>query len=440
MVWNRQMECAPRHELEAIQLERLQKQVARVYEAVPFYREAFRQAGITPQDVRSLDDMAHLPFTRKSDFRDQYPFGLLAVPTDDVVRVHGSSGTTGKPTVVAYTANDIAVWAEVMARTLGCGGVTRRDVVHNAYGYGLFTGGLGLHYGAERLGAMVVPMSGGNTSRQLMLMQDFGATALCCTPSYAIFLAEAAQEMGIDWKNMHLRVGFFGAEPWSDGMRQEIEARMGITALDIYGLSEIIGPGVSAECTHKCGLHIAEDHFLPEIIDPETGKPLPYGEVGELTFTTLTKEALPVIRYRTGDIARLDVEPCACGRTSVRMSKISGRTDDMIIVRGVNVFPSQIEEVLLRIRGVQPHYLIIVDREDGAMDTIEIWVEVSEGLFSDALGTLADLQRRAELEIQETLGISAQVRLVEPHRIERSTGKARRVLDRRDVYREQNSQ
>jgi len=434
MVWNREMECATRDQLEALQLRRLQAKVAEVYEKVPFYREAFRAAGVSPKDVRSLDDLAILPFTRKSDFRDHYPFGLLAVPLDGVVRVHASSGTTGKMTVVAYTAKDIDTWAEVMARTLSCGEVTRKDVVHNAYGYGLFTGGLGVHYGAERIGATVVPMSGGNTNRQVTLIQDFGATALCCTPSYALLLAETAREMGTDLRQSKLRVGFFGAEPWSEGMRQEIEERLGVAALDIYGLSEIIGPGVSSDCLHKCGLHIFEDHFLPEVIDPATGKKLPYGERGELVFTTLTKEALPVIRYRTGDISQLTAEPCACGRTTVRMNKVSGRTDDMIIVRGVNVFPSQIESVLLQVEGVEPHYLIIVDRERGAMDTLEIWVEVSENTFSDKLGVLADLQRRAESGIVETLGISARVKLVEPHRIERSMGKAKRVIDRRDVY------
>jgi phenylacetate-CoA ligase len=434
MVWNPQIECAPRPELNALQLQRLQSVARRVVECVPFYQQAFREAGVTPESIVSLSDLARLPFTRKSDFRDHYPFGLLAVPMDEVVRVHASSGTTGKPTVVAYTRQDIDTWAEVMARTLSCGDVTRRDVVHNAYGYGLFTGGLGAHYGAERIGATVIPISGGNTRQQIMLIQDFGATALCCTPSYSLFLAETAQEAGVDLRNTKLRVGFFGAEPWTEQMRREIQERLGLMAIDIYGLSEIIGPGVSSECTHQCGLHIFEDHFLPEVIDPKTGDPLPYGEAGELVFTTLTKEALPVIRYRTGDITTLHAEACACGRTLVRMDKISGRTDDMIIVRGVNVFPSQIEAVLLEVQGVQPHYVIIVDRERGAMDTLEIWVEVSEGVFSDELGALSQLQHRAEAEIEETLRITARVKLVEPHRIERSMGKAKRVIDRRDVY------
>ena len=434
MIWNEAAECASRAKTEALQLQRLQALVARVGRDVPFYREALRAAGVAAEDIRSLSDLEHLPCTRKSDFRDTYPFGLLAAPMEDVVRVHGSSGTTGKPTVVAYTAGDVALWAEAMARTLACGGVTRRDILHNAYGYGLFTGGLGVHYGGERLGATVVPVSGGNTSRQIMLIHDLHATAVCCTPSYALFLAETAQEMGADLRDSALRVGFFGAEPWSDEMRQQLEDRLGLLALDIYGLSEIIGPGVSSECTHQCGLHIAEDLFLPEIVDPENGRALPYGEVGELVITTLTKEALPVIRYRTGDITRLTPEPCACGRTSVRMEKVSGRTDDMLIVRGVNVFPSQIETVLLRVQGVEPHYQLLVDRDSGAMDTLEIWVEVSEGVFSDELGVLADLQANAEREIMETCGISARIKLVEPHSIERSVGKAKRIIDRRDVY------
>ena len=434
MMWNRAIESASRAELESLQLERLRATARRVCSSVPFYQQAFREAAVAPEDIRSLADLRHLPFTRKTDFRDHYPLGLLAVPADDVVRVHASSGTTGKPTVVAYTAHDIDVWSEVMARTLVAGDVTRRDVAHIAYGYGLFTGGLGLHYGAERVGAMVVPMSGGNTHQQIMLIQDFNATVLCCTPSYALYLAEVAGEMGVDLRETQLRVGFFGAEPWTEQMRREIQDRLGLQALDIYGLSEVVGPGVSSECVYQCGLHVAEDHFLPEVIDPQSGEPLPDGQAGELVFTSLTKEALPVIRYRTGDVTRLHREPCACGRTLVRMDKVSGRTDDMIIVRGVNVFPSQIEAVLLQVQGVEPHYVILVDRESGAMDALEVWVEVSEGVFSDKLGTLADLQRRAETEIRETLRVGARVKLVEPHRIERSMGKAKRVIDRRDVY------
>ncbi len=433
-MYQNDFECAPRDEIEALQLARLRALVERVCAHVPFYREAFARAGIRPEDIRSLADLPSLPFTRKSDFRDTYPYGLLAVDLDEVVRVHGSSGTTGKPIVVAYTQSDINLWADLMARTLVCGEVTRHDVVHNAYGYGLFTGGLGAHYGAERLGATVVPSSGGDTRRQIMLIQDLGATVLCCTPSYAIYLAEVAAEMGADLRTSQLRVGFFGAEPWTEQMRSEIEARLGLIALDIYGLSEVIGPGVSSDCLHKTGLHIWEDHFLPEIVDPATGQPLPEGEAGELVFTTLTKEALPVVRYRTGDITRLHRGTCACGRTMVRMDKISGRADDMLIVRGVNIFPSQIEAVLMQLKGVQPHYVIIVDREQAAMDSLEVWVEVDEALFSDQLGALADLQLRATGELRELLGISARVKLVEPNRIERSMGKAKRVIDRRQVY------
>ncbi|NLD44505.1 MAG: phenylacetate--CoA ligase [Chloroflexi bacterium] len=427
-------EYATRDEIEALQAARLRAQVERLWPRVPFWRSAFTSAGIRPEDVRTLADLPALPFSRKADFRDQYPYGLLAVEMNDVVRVHGSSGTSGKPIVVAYTQSDIDLWATLMARTLACGTVTRRDVVHNAYGYGLFTGGLGVHYGAERLGAAVVPSSGGDTRRQIMLIQDLGATVLCCTPSYAIYLAEVATEMGVDLRASRLRVGFFGAEPWSDEIRREIEERLGLQALDIYGLSEVLGPGVAAECPHRTGLHIWEDHFLPEIVDPASGAPLPEGASGELVLTTLSKEALPVLRYRTGDITRLHREPCPCGRTMVRMEKVSGRADDMLIVRGVNVFPSQIEAVLMTLQGVQPHYLILVDRQHAAMDSLEVWVEVDEAIFSDRLGALADLQARAAAELRELLGITARVRLVEPHRIERSMGKSRRVIDRREVY------
>ncbi|MBN1400409.1 MAG: phenylacetate--CoA ligase, partial [Anaerolineae bacterium] len=381
-----------------------------------------------------LDDLAKLPFTRKSDFRDNYPFGLLAVPRRQVSRVHASSGTTGKPTVVAYTRNDLEMWREVCARNLAAGGVTSEDTMQISMGYGLFTGGLGWHYGGEYLGATIVPVSSGNTRRQIMLIEDLEATVFCCTPSYAIYVAEQAEEMGVDLRRSALRVGIHGAEPWSSAMREEIRRRLGIDPIDTYGLSEIVGPGVSGECTEHCGLHINEDHFLVEIIDPDTGEQLPYGRHGELVITTLTKEALPVLRYRTGDITCLDPLPCSCGRTQARMEKISGRTDDMLIVRGVNVFPSQIETVLLQVEGVQPHYLIIVDRERGAMDDLEIWVEVSEQIFSDDIGQLRHLQEKAEFEMRETLGIQARIRLVEPNRIERSMGKAKRVIDRRDVY------
>ncbi|MGQ9555601.1 MAG: phenylacetate--CoA ligase family protein [Anaerolineae bacterium] len=433
MIWDREHETMSRPSLQNLQGQRLQAQVARVYEKVPFYRQALQEKGLTPASIHSLADLPLLPFTHKRDFRDNYPLGLTAVPMDQIVRVHASSGTTGKPIVVAYTAADIDLWSEVMARTLSAAGVTKHDVVHNAYGYGLFTGGLGFHYGAERIGATVIPVSGGQTKRQIMLLQDLGSTVLCCTPSYALYLAEAAQEMGVDLRESKLRVGIFGAEPWSERMRQEIQVKTGLKALDIFGLSEIIGPGVSVECEHQAGLHIFEDHFLPEIVDPQTGEPLPYGERGELVLTTLTKEALPVIRYRTGDITSLNPEPCACGRTLVRMSKISGRTDDMLIVRGVNVFPSQIETVLLQVEGVEPHYQIVVDRQ-ATLDDLEVWVEVSESIFADEVRRLEALEEKVRTELHEVLGISARVKLVEPRSIQRSEGKAKRVIDRRDVY------
>ena len=432
MFWDREHETLPRGEMEALQLERLQQKVKEVYEKVPFYRQAFQERKIVPGDIRSLEDLGKLPFTGKADFRDNYPFGLLTVPLKEVIRIHGSSGTTGKPTVVAYTRADVELWADMMARTLAMGGVTDEDVVQNAYGYGLFTGGLGIHYGAERIGATVIPMSGGNTKRQIMLMQDFGSTVLTCTPSYSLFLAETAAEMGVDLRKTRLKVGFFGAEPWSYRMREEIEAKVGLLALDIYGLSEIIGPGVAQECPYKKGLHIFEDHFLPEVVDPVTGEPLPDGQRGELVFTTLTKQALPVIRYRTRDITSLHREKCECGRTLVRMEKVTGRTDDMLIVRGINVFPSQIETVLLEVDGVAPHYQIIVDREK-RLDDLEIRVEVTDTVFSDEIGRLEALTRKVRAEMESALGISALVKLVEPGSIQRSEGKAKRVVDRREL-------
>jgi len=434
MIWNKERETMSRSEIEALQGDLLANQVARAYERVPFYRQLFRDRGIRPGDIKSLADLPKLPFTRKSDFRDNYPFGLLAVPRNQLSRIHASSGTTGKPTVVAYTRADMDLWREVCARNLAAAGVTPEDTVQIAMGYGLFTGGLGWHYGSEYLGATVIPMSSGNTKRQIMLIQDFETTVFCCTPSYGIYIAEQAEEMGVDLRATKLRVGIHGAEPWTAEMRREIEHRLGLDPIDTYGLSEIVGPGVSGECTYHCGLHINEDHFLAEIVHPETGEPLPYGEKGELVLTALTKEALPVIRYRTGDITRLDPGTCKCGRTMVRMEKVSGRTDDMLIVRGVNVFPSQIETVLLQVEGVQPHYVILVDRDLGAMDELEIWVEVSEDIFADDIGQLKGLQQKAEYEMRETLGIQARVKLVEPHRIERSMGKARRIIDRRTVY------
>lgn len=433
MIWNQEYESMSRPRLQELQLKRLRETLRRVEKNVPMYRERFCEAGITAEDIQSLDDLRNIPFTYKQDLRDNYPFGLFAVPMDEVVRVHASSGTTGKMTVVGYTKNDISTWSEVMARTLACAGATSRDMIQVAYGYGLFTGGLGAHYGAERLGATVVPISGGNTQRQLQIMQDFGTTVLACTPSYALYLAEAAAESGIDMQKMPLRAGVFGAEPWSENMRKEIEKKLGIKAIDIYGLSEIIGPGVSSECQEQNGLHVFEDHFLVEVIDPVTEQPLPYGSKGELVFTSLTKEAFPIIRYRTRDISILYNEPCLCGRTHVRMNRVLGRSDDMLIIRGVNVFPSQIESVLLEIGETEPHYQLVVDRHDN-LDDLEIWVEVSEQLFSDEIRRLEDLERKIKTSIQSTLGISARIKLVEPKTIARSEGKARRVIDRREVY------
>ncbi|MFQ6014030.1 MAG: phenylacetate--CoA ligase family protein [Anaerolineae bacterium] len=434
MFWNKEAETMSRKKLEALQLQRLQELVERVYKKVPFYKKVFDESGLKPGDIKSLEDLSKLPFTTKDDLRDNYPFGLFTVPLDDVVRIHASSGTTGKPTVGGYTRGDMDLWAEVMARTLAAGGVTAKDVVHNAYGYGLFTGGLGFALGSETIGATTVPISGGLTKRQLMLMEDFGATVLCCTPSYALVLAEAAAEDGIDVrKRMKLRVGFFGAEPWSDKMREEIEAKWGLEAYDIYGLTEVIGPGVSIECEHHNGLHIFEDHFLAELIDPDTGERLPYGEEGELVFTTLTKEAIPVIRYRTKDRVRLDAEPCPCGRTLARMSKVTGRTDDMLIIRGVNVFPSQIESALLRVDGLAPQYLIFVDRPKDKLDRLEIWVEASEESFAKGEYWVKEIEQKANREVREVLGITAEVKVVEPKKVERSMGKAVRVVDKRKL-------
>jgi phenylacetate-CoA ligase len=424
------IERLPRPELEALQLARLRRQVGRLAERVPLYRERLRAAGVTAGDLRSLADLRRLPFTVKDDFRDTYPFGMLAVPMEEVVRIHASSGTTGKPTVVAYTRGDLEVWSEVMARTLQMGGVGRGDVVHNAYGYGLFTGGLGFHYGAERLGAAVIPISGGFTERQLTAFQDLGSSVLCCTPSYALHLAEALEEAGVSAKNLRLRVGFFGAEPWTEAMRDAIEARLNLMALNIYGLSEVIGPGVSVECPERRGMHIAEDHFLPEVVDPATLEPVPPGQTGELVLTTLTKEALPVLRYRTRDLTALDPAPCRCGRTLVRIGRITGRTDDMLIIRGVNVYPSQIEHALLQVQEVEPHYLLVVRRE-GALDTLEVQVEAAARVAEAGPEAVAAVGARARRKIHETVGIQCEVTVVPPRTIERSVGKAKRVLDLR---------
>ncbi len=431
--WEEEMETLPRVGLESIQLRRLRRLVARVYETVEPYRRKMEAAGIKPEDIRTLADLQRLPFTYKDDLRDNYPFGLFTVPLEDVVRIHASSGTTGKSTVVGYTKKDIETWANLMARALTCAGAHKGDMVHNAYGYGLFTGGLGAHYGAECLGATVIPVSGGNTKRQITIMQDFGSTVLMSTPSYALNLADTMETMGVDPASLSLRVGIFGAEPWSENMREEVEKKLNIKAVDIYGLSEVIGPGVAMECLQtRGGMHIFEDHFLPEIIDPETGAALPPGEKGELVFTTLTKEAFPLIRYRTKDISRLFYEPCTCGRTLVRMEKVTGRTDDMLIIRGVNVFPSQVEHVLVGIEGVEPHYQIVVERE-GNLDTMQVRVEVSEDIFSDEVRVLENLAKRIQTEIKDLLGVTCTVKLVEPKTIQRSEGKAQRVIDNRKM-------
>jgi len=433
MIWNDEFETMPREALEALQLKRLRSLVERVYATVPFYRKRLDEAGVTSDSIKTLDDLKKIPFTTKEDLRENYPFSLFAVPLKQVVRIHASSGTTGKPVVAGYTKRDLETWAELMARSLASAGTTKEDVVHNAYGYGLFTGGLGVHYGAEKIGATVIPMSGGNSRRQVMVLQDFGSTVITCTPSYALHLAEVAEDMGVDPRSTKLRIGVLGAEPWTEEMRREIESRWGINAIDIYGLSEVIGPGVSIECEEaKSGLHIFEDHFIPEIIDPDTQEVLPHGEYGELVITTITKEAFPLLRYRTRDITRLIPEPCICGRTLIRMDRVKGRTDDMLIIRGVNVFPSQIEEIIVGTEGVEPHYMIIVDRDPKTrLDVLEVQVEVSEKIFSDEVRRLQQLAAKIEKEIKEFLGISATVKLVEPRTIQRSEGKAKRVIDKR---------
>jgi phenylacetate-CoA ligase len=421
-----------REELSKVQSERLCKMVERVYYNVPFYRKKMQELGMEPGDIKGICDLHKLPFTTKQDLRDNYPFGLFAAPMSEVVRVHASSGTTGKPTVVGYTRRDISTWSEVVARALAAAGIGRSDRIQIAYGYGLFTGGLGVHYGAERVGATVIPISGGNTKKQIQLMQDFKSTAIACTPSYALYLAEAMEEFGVDPASLNLKVGIFGAEPWTENMRREIERKLHIKAVDIYGLSEIIGPGVSIECMQQKGLHVFEDHFIPETIDSNTLLPTEKGKEGELVFTTVTKEALPILRYRTRDLTRLNYDKCECGRTMVRMEKCTGRSDDMLIIRGVNIFPSQVESVLLELSETKPHYLLIVNRVNN-LDTLEVWVEVAEEFFSDEIRKLEALTKKITHALVSTLGISVKVKLVEPKTIERSEGKAKRVIDNRNI-------
>lgn len=426
------METMSRDQMRVVQSERLRDTVERVYYNIPYYRQRMQEMGLAPEDIKSVDDIKHLPFTTKSDLRDNYPFGLFAVPMSEIIRIHASSGTTGKATVVGYTRHDIGIWSEVMARTFTAAGAGKSDFIQIAYGYGLFTGGLGAHYGGEKIGATVIPISGGNTKRQLQLMEDFGTTVLACTPSYAAYLAETIEESGISRDKLKLRVGVFGAEPWTENMRREIEKRLRIKAIDIYGLSEVIGPGVSFECEHQCGLHINEDHFIPEIIDPDTLEVLPEGELGELVFTTITKEGLPLIRYRTRDLTRLNFDKCACGRTIVRMNKCTGRSDDMLIIRGVNLFPSQIESVLMEMDETTPHYLLVVDRVNN-LDTLELQLEVEDRFYSDTIGELQALRKKITHAVESATGLSVNVKLVEPKTIERSEGKAKRVIDKRKL-------
>jgi len=431
-IWDREHECMQREELEQLQLERLQATLHRAYKNVTCYRNKFNQQSIDPDDIRSLADLATLPFTTKEDLRLNYPYGMFAVPLREVVRIHSSSGTTGKPTVVGYTKNDIKTWSNLVARFMTAAGVTHDDVVQIAFGYGMFTGAFGLHYGAEAIGASVIPMGGGNTEKQIMIMQDYRSSVLVCTPSYAMTIADRMEQLGIDSKGLSLKYGLFGGEPWSESMRLEIERRLGISATDNYGLSEVIGPGVAGECQYKCGMHIFEDAFLPEIIDPETCEVLPPGSVGELVITTLTKEAFPMIRYRTRDITSLDYEQCGCGRTHVRMKKTMGRSDDMLIIKGVNVFPSQIEEVLVAMEGCEPHYQLLVERK-GSADTLEVRIEVTENIFFDEMKMQRAYMDKIQKKIESVLGVGVAVKLVEPKTIPRFEGKASRVIDNRKL-------
>jgi len=432
MIWNEEIECMSSSEMRKLQSERLKELVNKVYQNVEFYRKKMDEKGIRPSDIRSIDDISKLPFTNKTDLRDNYPFGLFAAPMKEIVRIHASSGTTGKPTTVGYTKKDIENWQEVLARCLIMSGVTPEDIVQVSFGYGLFTGGLGIHYGAENVGCTVVPISAGNTRRQLQLMSDFGSTVLACTPSYALHLADAMSEFGYSLSDMKLKTGVFGAEPFSENMRLELEKKWGIKAFDIYGLSEIMGPGVANDCEFHDGLHIHEDHFFPEVVDPKTKEPLPDGQQGELVFTTLTKEGIPLLRYNTHDLTTLTRERCECGRTLVRMKKITGRSDDMLIIRGVNLFPSQIEQVLLEMRETSAHYMLYVDRENN-LDILELKVELDETKMVDTIKDLMSLSRKIEHSLHSALGLSVKVTLVEPKSIPRSEGKAVRVIDNRKI-------
>jgi phenylacetate-CoA ligase len=433
MIWNPQFECQGIEERKLLQLARLKNLVETLYSRVPFYRARFETAGVSPRDLRSLADIAKFPFTVKDDLRVTYPYGLLACTMPEIEEIHMSSGTTGVPVVDAYTRYDVECWEEGMARTLSGAGATRHDTVQNCYGYGLFTGGLGVHYGAKRIGANIIPMSSGNTQKQLMVMRDFGSSILACTPSYALFMAEEARETGFDLRTMKIRSGCFGAEPWSENMRKQIELAWGIDAYDIYGLTEITGPGVAFECERKDGMHVNEDLFYPEVIDPETGRPLPDGEKGELVFTTLVKEGTPLLRYRTRDVTILERGTCGCGRTTAKIHRLFGRTDDMLIIRGVNVFPSQIEHALIEIEGTDPNYVIVLDRGAKALDEVELQVEVKRELFTDETKSLESLKAKIESVMKSKLGIQLKVKLVEPKTIERSVGKAKRVIDRRTI-------
>lgn len=431
-IYNPKIECMDRSKLKKLQSKRLRETVAHIYKNVPLYKARMDEMNVTPNDIKSIDDLHLLPFTNKSDLRDEFPYGLFAVPKSEIVRIQGSSGTTGKPIVSGYTENDIDVWTEMVARSLTAAGAGKDDIVQVTYGYGLFTGGLGAHQGASKIKSMVIPMSSGNTNRQLMMMHDLGSTLLCCTPSYAIFLGESLKEMGYDIKDFKLKSGCFGAEPWTEEMRDKIESLFDINAYNIYGLTEIAGPGVAYECSAKAGMHINEDHVIAEIVDPDTGNPLPYGESGELVLTTITKTGMPMLRYRTHDICTLTEEKCACSRTHVRMSSITGRTDDMLIIRGVNVFPSQIESVLLKIPGVAPHYMLVVDRVNST-DRLEVQVELTEDIFSDTISDIESIRNAISEGIKSVVGISAIVKLVPPKSIPRSEGKSKRIIDNRGL-------